>query len=115
MSDKLADWITEEIEIRGWSLRELGRRADLSHATISNVVSGQTKPGLDFCTGIAKAFNVPAETVLRRAGLLSSREESAPDLRELNFLYSQLAPEDREQILRMMRGYVNEARAYGKK
>lgn len=66
----MVTWLTEEIESRGWSLRELGRRSDLSHSTISNILSGVQNPGLEFCLGIAKAFRIPAEMVMHRAGLL---------------------------------------------
>jgi transcriptional regulator with XRE-family HTH domain len=116
MRDELVTWLTEELEKRSWSFRELGRKAGISHATISNIVSGQSKPGLDFCVSIAKAFNVPAETVLRRAGLLQARPDATPGLRELNFLYEQLDPPAQENILKMMRGYVREVQAgYAKK
>lgn len=108
MTDELVVWITEELKQRGWSFRELGRRAGVSHATISNIVSGQSKPGLEFCVSIARAFNVPAETVLRRAGLLQARPEPTPGLRELNFLYDQLEPQEQENVLKIIRGYVRE-------
>lgn len=111
MTDDLVTWITEELEQRGWSFRELGRRAGISHATISNIVSGQSRPGLDFCSSVARAFNVPAETVLRRAGLLQARSDTTPDLRELTFLYDQLEPTEQANVLRMIRGYVREVQS----
>lgn len=108
MNNNLVDWLTEEIENRGWSLRELGRRAGLSHATISNILSGQTNPGLDFCVGIARALDVSAESVLRRADLLPRRAEETESRREMLYLFDQLTEETQETVITMLRGYVRE-------
>ena len=70
MENKFGDWINEQVAIRGWSFRELGRRAGKSHATISNVVAGKTKPTFDLCDGIAQAFGEKPVDVFRLAGLL---------------------------------------------
>ena len=108
MNNNLVDWLTEEIEDRGWSLRELGRRSGLSHATISNILSSQTKPGLDFCIGIARALDVSAESVLRRADLLPRRTEETEARREMLYLFDQLTEETQETVITMLRGYVRE-------
>lgn len=108
MDANLVNWITEELKNRGWSLRELGRRANLSHATISHILSGQTNPGLDFCVGIARAFNVPAETVLRLADLLPHRAEDTELRREAMYLFDQLDEETQQTFITILRGYVRE-------
>lgn len=65
----MSSWLTSEMERRGWSNSELARRADVTHTSISRAINGST-PGLDVCTGIAHAFRMPPEQVLRLAGLL---------------------------------------------
>lgn len=37
---------------------------------LDKVINGYARPGLSFFQGISRAFNVPLEIVLRRAGLL---------------------------------------------
>lgn len=73
MQDDLVRWLAGELESRGWSIRELARRAGLSHTTVAQVLSEQRKPTWEFCRSIAEALSVPDETVLRLAGLLPTR------------------------------------------
>lgn len=47
-------------------------------------------------------------TVFIYAGLLKPRPDPTPGLRELNFLFEQLNPQEQETILMIMRGYVHE-------
>jgi transcriptional regulator with XRE-family HTH domain len=99
--NKLSSLITSELETRGWSMRELGRRAGVSHAQISNVVSGSAKPGADFCLSVARAFRMPPEKVLRLGGLLPPLPGPEDDLvlKELLEVTKQLAPDGRQEVL----------------
>ena len=63
-------WLSAEIDDRGWTLREMARRSDLTHVAISNVLNEVRNPGVEFCLKVARAFHVPPERVFRRAGLL---------------------------------------------
>jgi len=38
MPDKLSDWLVQETDSRGWTMRELARRSSLSIATISDSI-----------------------------------------------------------------------------
>jgi transcriptional regulator with XRE-family HTH domain len=109
-SEMFAQWITDELNIRSWSLRELGRRANLSNTTISQVLSGQANPGLDFCKGIARAFGVRAEEVLARAGLIPAPPDETATSRELVAMFAQLGEEDKERVLVMVRALRDEER-----
>jgi transcriptional regulator with XRE-family HTH domain len=75
---------------------------------ISKVMSFSASPGLDFCTGIAQALNVPAEVVLRRAGLLPAKSEETETQREMRFLFDQLDEQAQATVIAMLRGYVRE-------
>ena len=68
MSNKFADWIVQQINERGWSIRDLARRAGLAASTISDVINGNAKPGTKFYQGLARAFNIPFSIVARQAG-----------------------------------------------
>ena len=65
---EFTQWIEDEINKRHWTYNELARRAGLSSGGISLVMTGQRNPSVDFCTGIAKAFEVAPVTVFRKAG-----------------------------------------------
>jgi transcriptional regulator with XRE-family HTH domain len=100
MDEGFINWITEELEARGWNYSELARRAGVVPSTVSMTMSQQKNPGLDFCLGVAKALKVPPEDVLRRAGLLPAVPEGdARYFQELRDLVAQLSPEEREELL----------------
>jgi len=103
MRDNLVTWLTNQIETRGWSLRELARRSGLSHATISNVLSGQSNPGFDFCTGIAKALGESPQTVLRLAGLLPEVSADKARQEELLAWFDGLSDEDQDYALLLVK------------
>ena len=62
-------WLAHEMGSHGWTNSGLARKAGISHARISQVLSGE-KPGCDFLTSIADGLNIPRESILRRAGIL---------------------------------------------
>ena len=68
--DSFSDWLSAEVESRGWSYKEAGRRGGFASSMFTHIANGDTKPGLDFCQGIARAFDMPLEDVLRLAGIL---------------------------------------------
>jgi transcriptional regulator with XRE-family HTH domain len=98
-----SQWIISEVEKRGWSYNELGRRAGVSGSTVSLVLNHQANPGLDFCTGVARAFGVRAEDVLARAGLIPAPPEETTTSRELMAMFAQLGNEDQERVMEIVR------------
>ena len=70
---ELTTWLSTELERRGWSIRELARRANISHTWIANVLSGQRPASWDFCAAIAQALLKQPEEVFRLASLLPNR------------------------------------------
>lgn len=99
--DKFFDWLNIELDKRGWSYRELGRRAGFSSGTVSMVVNGKNKISWEFCTGIALAFKMPAEQVFRLAGLLPllPAPDRDPTIQEILDITKQLDVNDREELL----------------
>lgn len=65
-----AQWLDNEIVARGWSQSEAARRGGISSQMINAIINGQSVPGLESCRGIARAFRMPLEDVLRLAGIL---------------------------------------------
>jgi len=70
MQEGFVTWVLGELEARGWSQAELARRASVTPAPISRMLSGQTESKPEVLAGIARAFGVPLEEILRRAGQL---------------------------------------------
>lgn len=79
----LIRWLVNELEIRGWSQRELARRAGISQTTVSQVIAYQRQPTWDFCAKIARVLDEPLERVFRMAGLLPSLPADKEMEREL--------------------------------
>lgn len=68
--ESFVTWLNVELDRRGWPRSEAARRGDISESMWSKVISGYANPGLDFCRGVARAFNMPLEDVFRMAGIL---------------------------------------------
>ncbi len=75
--DDFGKWVSRQLQERGWSRGETARRGGISPSMMDKVIGGFANPGLDFCRGLALAFNLPVETVMRQAGILTSREQAS--------------------------------------
>lgn len=103
MSESFVTWLVEQIDSRGWTNSELARRANLVPSTVSMVVSHQKRPGLEFCVGIAQAFGVPPEDVLRLAGLLPSIPAPIAEEHEVVTILRSLPAAIRRTVVTMLR------------
>jgi transcriptional regulator with XRE-family HTH domain len=92
-------WFFEELRRRDWSQSDLSERSGISQGAISKVIQGQRNPGLDFCMGIAKAFQVPPEVVMRSAGILPPVPEIDEEREEIDYLFNELSSEGKKDIL----------------
>jgi transcriptional regulator with XRE-family HTH domain len=101
--DELSDWLAAELRDRGWSMRELGRRAGVSHTQVSDVISTKARRSADFCLSVAHALNEQPESVLRRAGLLPSLPPAVDEEREVVGILRQLPATVRRTVVTMLR------------
>jgi transcriptional regulator with XRE-family HTH domain len=90
-------WLNQELEARGWSRSEAARRGNVSASMFDKVINGQAKPGINFCRGVAKAFNLPVIEVFRRAGI-ENTEDLGNKAEEIKELFSQLTTENQAHI-----------------
>jgi transcriptional regulator with XRE-family HTH domain len=95
-------WLNQELETRGWSRSEAARRGKVSASMFDKVINGQAKPGINFCRGVAKAFNLPVIEVFRRAGI-ENTEDLGNKAEEIKDLFSQLTTENQEHIQQQVR------------
>lgn len=96
--DNFISWINEELNYRGWSQNELGRRMGLTGSAVSKTMLGQNNVTYDFCVALAKAFGMDKEDVLVRAGLLNPRTKTIEG-DEIQRIYNELPAEERKGIL----------------
>lgn len=94
-----SDWINAELDTRQWSQADLHRKSGMSRTVISNVVSGTSVPGWDFCVGIAKAFNLQPTEVFRRAGLLPSINVQDEVRERLLYRFALLSEADKTHLM----------------
>lgn len=101
--DNFGDWILERLKEKKWRQADLARAANLDTAVISNLINSKRGPGEDTCKAIARALDLPPETVFRAAGLLPELP-SIDQARMEIFLYkfAELPPEKQEQVLEYM-------------
>lgn len=68
-TSELKRWLQDELDKRGWSMREASHKAGLSEGRISQIMRDQL-PGIEACIKLAALFNVPPTYVLYLAGYL---------------------------------------------
>ena len=108
MNESFVTWLLTEMDVRGWTNSELARRANLVPSTISMVVSQQKRPGLEFCVGVAQAFGLPPEDVLRAAGLIPSIPGPIAEEREMITILRTLPAAIRRTIVTMLRALAGQ-------
>lgn len=111
MSDHLSKWVSDQLNTRGWSIRELARRGDLTHSYVSAVIGGRSKPGAKFYVGMAKAFDLPVAVIeaLDKEGIVPIEEtDEALTFVEWVTILQELTPGQRVEVLqfvfRLLRG-----------
>jgi transcriptional regulator with XRE-family HTH domain len=72
------EWFNQQLHERGWTQGKLiaqsgnTKEERLSSAAVSRYSTGKMLPDAASCQKIARAFDVPVELVLRKAGLIDS-------------------------------------------
>src|SRR5688572_148866 len=103
MSNVLRAWVSEELEQRNWSHRELARKTGFSPSFVSKILSGERNVSADFCIRVAQALEEAPEKLLRLAGILPTALEDDPTLAEIQDLVRHLPPSQRKEALRYLR------------
>lgn len=96
-------WLQSELDKRGWSQADLARAIRMTTATVSRVMSGDRKPGIEFLIALAGALKVPPEEIYRAAGLLPPITESKQITEEINYLMAGMTPDERQEAIEYLR------------
>jgi transcriptional regulator with XRE-family HTH domain len=102
----LGNWVKVERQRRAWSQQELARRAGIAQAHISKIELGQrTNPGSDVLLGLAQAFEMSVDDIMKAAGIItpSSIETPEPIGGELAELWPSLDTEDQAVVIQVVR------------
>ena len=112
------DWVVNEANIRGWSVRELERRAELTRGRIGNAILSDRTPDPEVCLAIAAAFEMPVESLYDRLGWLDSEDGTRedPQFDELLHYARGMSDEQLERLLAIARLlYEEEAKREGER
>lgn len=102
MGADFRDWLVFELKDRGWSQSEAARRGEISASLVQQVMSGTSRPGKRFYQGVARAFGIPVEEVMRRAGELPGQIDVIPEARDWSKRLMGLSGEARARAVRAM-------------
>jgi transcriptional regulator with XRE-family HTH domain len=97
-SIEFREWLRKELNERGWSQSELARRGNVTPGAISAILTGNSNPGPKSCMAIARAFNIPPENIMRKAGL-EVTPKIQPRYEQINRHLQYLKEKDLEYIL----------------
>ena len=113
MGLKLIPWLITALDNRGWSQRELARRAGKSQSNISDVLSGKTAPTLEFCAAIAGPLGVPLDDVLILAGLKPAPPAPVPEEHAAVAALRTMSEAERRVAIKMLQAVGNAPAGHG--
>lgn len=94
--------IRARLDEKGWSIRELARRADLPQATVHKIITGETtQPRMETLEQIARPLGISAKSLLQAAAEDAGYVTSDDDPDGLGLLIAglkELSPERRQEI-----------------
>ncbi|NPV77927.1 MAG: helix-turn-helix transcriptional regulator [Anaerolineae bacterium] len=102
MNNDFGYWLQQEREKRGLTQAKLAKLANLNRAVINKIENNQSKPTVETLQSIANALNLPDEVVFRAAGFLRTPADTEYQ-EEFFHLLSQLSPQERQEILELLR------------
>jgi len=83
--DNFGEWLLDVLKKKELSQSDLSRLSGLSRGTISNIVSGTRGRGPESVAAIARALKIPEDDVFRAAGLLNTKSNEDPWVKEMAY------------------------------
>lgn len=99
----LTDWLLNELHVRDWTQAELARRAGVSRAAISDIISGKRNMGKDLAQSVSEALKIPIEEIYRAAGLLPPKPEENRIIKQIAHLTHDLPEQEQNDILEFVK------------
>jgi transcriptional regulator with XRE-family HTH domain len=98
-----ATWLETKLKEQGISQAELARRAGVTRGAINGILTGARGPGVELSKGIAKALKIPAEQVMRAAGLLDRAANIDEEIETIIHEVEKLPKADQAEVLAFIR------------
>ena len=89
----------QQLNDRGWAIRELGRRSGIDISYINQIVLGHRNPGSKACRGIAHALDFPEVIVFQQFGYITQDPLIDPSTEQFISILSQLSDDDQSELL----------------
>lgn len=108
--EALGEVIRTQRKLAKLSLRELARLSDLSNAYLSQLERGMHEPSIRVVKSLAAAFDLPAEVLLERAGLLDKVASDGPEPDPIETAIRtdrQLSDSQKEALLAVYRSFAD--------
>lgn len=99
---EFVNWVKVELEGRDMSRSTLARKAGLSKAYVSDVLNLQQPPGIKFYKGIAKAFVLPFNHVLVRAGEAPTPPDANLKRDKMAHLFDKISEERQDYFIDLL-------------
>jgi len=99
MKINIADWLRKKIEEAGISQAELSRLSGISPTHITKVLNGERGLSGHSLMAISKALGTSPENIYREAGLLPPVPKNIEQQEELLYLFDQLPPDEKDELL----------------
>ena len=103
MNISFAEWLSDQLEERGWSQAELARRANTSRSSINGLITGSRNPGPELTSAIANALRLPESIVFKMAGILSPTTDIDELKEQILMETADMSPEEQQEILAYIR------------
>src|SRR5215468_5513125 len=103
----IGDYIRQQREQAGKSVRQLSEMAGVSNPYLSQIERGLRKPSADILQQLARALHVSAETLYVRAGILDPRD-GEPNLEREILRDSSLTDRQKQALLEVYRSFQAE-------
>jgi len=105
METEFSTHLIQARQDKGWSQRELGRRAGVTGAAISQIESNSANPSADFVVKLAHALSADPVRLLRLAGILPDVPAATEQQEALQqMIISLTSPADVDAAFRMVAG-----------
>lgn len=93
-------WLQDALDNKGWNISDLSKKSGISQAHISNMLSGNRKPGAGALGSLAHALDQPLNILLQKAGYLPPTAEDLKELdEEWKYLITQAETEEEKKEL----------------
>ena len=102
---RIGDVIRSERQFNGWSRRKLAQKLGVSHSAVALWESNSTEPKLTMLIHICNLFGINTQSLLEQRKPNDSLELNG-DETDLLAAWRQLQPEDRDFLIRTIRGLI---------